>query len=445
MHSRFLLAALFACSCSFDYGKLDGKAKPGDGGIDSMAIPFDGASAILDGALSIPDGSGMVIDSTPRAADGSAETKSTDGSTTAARDSRSAVDDAPMDIGDVGASPADSRAEASDSPSIDGTVDAPAGSPDALAVGATCTSAAQCERGFCVDGVCCENACTGVCTTCNLPENPGRCSPVPAGQDPRDNCPQDLASSCGRDGTCDGAGKCRLLPDGTECASATCTAGTQSSARTCDGSGTCRPATTLACTPYACKGVSCVSSCTSDSDCASSATCQGSVCKKSCNAQGGTVVPHGQTCPASSGAQYLCQDGTCTAIRTTGVCVLTSGQTYKDGSYERDFLVPGELCPSGGTCRDGACCLGCWDGSTCLAGNSVAACGTNGATCDRCTWGCTTFTGPVNNPCGGDYGVTSIAAYQPYCGSSGCYRSSSVTTCCGLSGTATCSPEAGCQ
>jgi hypothetical protein len=426
MRSRFLLAVLLACSCSFDYGKLDGKAKPSDGGIDSTAIAFDGA-------LAIPDGTGTAVDSPLRADDGSAETSGTDGSATTARDARSGVGDGPVDIA------------AADSSSTAGPVDAPTGSTDALAVGATCRSAAQCDRGFCVDGVCCENACTGVCMTCSLPGNPGRCSTVPAGQDPRDNCLQDLSASCGRDGTCDGAGKCHLWPNGTECVSATCTAGAQSSERTCDGSGTCQPATTLACAPYACKGSTCLSSCASDGDCASSTTCQGGICKRSCTAQGGTVVVHGQNCPASSGAQYLCQDGTCTPIRTAGVCVISSGQPYKDGIYERDFVIPGEQCPSGGTCRAGACCVGCWDGSQCLAGNTVAACGTNGATCDRCTWGCATFTGPVNNPCGGDYGVTSIAAYQPYCGSSGCYRSSSVTTCCGSSGTATCSPEAGCQ
>jgi hypothetical protein len=435
MRSRFMLAVLLACSCSFDYGKLDGKAKPDDGGIDSTATAFDGDSAI-------PDGIGTAIDIPLRAADGSGETSAADGSSTTGRDSRSNDADAPTDIGDIrvdGPSPT-----GQDSRTVE--ADAPANSTDAFAVGAACMAPAQCERGFCIDGVCCETVCSGVCTTCNLPDNPGHCSTVPAGQDPRDNCPQDLASSCGRDGTCDGAGKCRLWPDGTECASATCMTGAQSSARTCDGTGACRAATTLACAPYACKGSACLSACTSDGDCASSTTCQGTVCKKSCTAQGGAVVAHGQSCPASSGAQYLCQDGTCTPIRTAGVCVISSGQPYKDGIYERDFVIPGELCPSGGTCRAGACCVGCWDGSQCLAGNTVAACGTNGATCDRCTWGCTTFSGPVNNPCSGAPGVTSVAAYQPICASSGCtHASAAVVTCCGSEGTATCSADVGCQ
>ncbi len=72
--------------------------------------------------------------------------------------------------------------------------------------------------------------------------------------------------------------------------------------------------------------------------------------------------------------------------------------------------------------------------------------GTNGATCDRCTWGCTTFTGPVNNPCSGAAGVTSVAAYQSICASSGCtHASASVVTCCGSAETATCSADVGCQ
>jgi hypothetical protein len=68
-----------------------------------------------------------------------------------------------------------------------------------LAVGAACDSAVQCESGACVDGVCCQTACSGTCQACNLPGTEGVCTPVPAGE-PR-------PGTCER---CDGDGGCEL-------------------------------------------------------------------------------------------------------------------------------------------------------------------------------------------------------------------------------------------
>ncbi len=168
-------------------------------------------------------------------------------------------------------------------------VDGSSPTPDAegqFGVGVACTQASQCERGFCVDGVCCETACTSICTTCNLAGNAGYCSPVPAGTDPKDSCTQDSASTCGRDGTCDGSGGCRLWSSGTECTSASCTAGTATTARTCDGTGTCRGASNMACAPYACKGAACATQCSGNSDCDAGSPisvasyCSGGVCMR---------------------------------------------------------------------------------------------------------------------------------------------------------------------
>ena len=41
-------------------------------------------------------------------------------------------------------------------------------------------------------------------------------------------------------------------------------------------------------------------------------------------------------------------------------------------------------CP-GGTCRGGACCTGCWDGTSCVAGDLDSACGAGGAACAACS------------------------------------------------------------
>ena len=50
--------------------------------------------------------------------------------------------------------------------------------------GATCTDSAQCASSFCVDGVCCGNACLGPCRSCNQPNADGICQPYAQGTDP---------------------------------------------------------------------------------------------------------------------------------------------------------------------------------------------------------------------------------------------------------------------
>ncbi|MBX3249215.1 MAG: putative metal-binding motif-containing protein [Myxococcales bacterium] len=55
--------------------------------------------------------------------------------------------------------------------------------------GDACTSTSQCSGALsCVDGVCCTSSCTGTCVACNVPGNEGTCSPIPAGQDPAEEC-----------------------------------------------------------------------------------------------------------------------------------------------------------------------------------------------------------------------------------------------------------------
>jgi len=154
-------------------------------------------------------------------------------------------------------------------------VDSSAGNP----FGQACTTNDQCASGYCTDGVCCQGPCASVCMVCNLPTSLGQCSMVSAGQDPRDSCPQDLASTCGRDGTCDGSGGCRRWANGTTCASATCVSGTASAARTCDGAGACRPAVNTSCLPYACAGSTCTTQCAGSSDCDANAWCNGTKCQ----------------------------------------------------------------------------------------------------------------------------------------------------------------------
>jgi len=77
--------------------------------------------------------------------------------------------------------------------------------------GAQCSNDAQCGSDHCVDGVCCDTACTGMCLACHLPGSVGTCSPIPVGQNDSTNAPPCLD-------ICDGNGAC-VKDTGTACAS----------------------------------------------------------------------------------------------------------------------------------------------------------------------------------------------------------------------------------
>ncbi|GAB4202678.1 MAG: hypothetical protein OHK0013_16160 [Sandaracinaceae bacterium] len=73
--------------------------------------------------------------------------------------------------------------------------------PD-LPNGEDCTRRGMCISELCVDGVCCESACAGVCESCGIPGRLGECAPYAAGTDPEGECPGMLM--------CDGSGKCEM-------------------------------------------------------------------------------------------------------------------------------------------------------------------------------------------------------------------------------------------
>ena len=92
--------------------------------------------------------------------------------------------------------------------------------------GQTCTDASACASGNCVDGVCCDSACTGTCSSCSLAGRAGKCSPYPAGTDPQGECGKGTGVC---KSTCDGVGACAYPQTAVTCG--TC--------YTCDGMGTC--------------------------------------------------------------------------------------------------------------------------------------------------------------------------------------------------------------
>src|SRR6185312_14487720 len=145
--------------------------------------------------------------------------------------------------------------------------------------GAACGGAGACQSGFCVDGVCCENACNGTCMTCNGVGTQGTCTAQVSGTDLHNECTATASTSCGNDGTCDGAGACRNWGVGTPCGSASCSGATLLPVPTCNGSGSCLAGTPSSCGTYQCNttGASCKNSCTADTDC-NNGFCAAGVC-----------------------------------------------------------------------------------------------------------------------------------------------------------------------
>jgi hypothetical protein len=89
----------------------------------------------------------------------------------------------------------------------------------------TCKEAAQCASGFCVDGVCCNEACTGTCVSCNQAQSPGTCLPVSGAED------EAATEACAGANICtvaaDGQPACKLksgqpCATNAECASGSC-------------------------------------------------------------------------------------------------------------------------------------------------------------------------------------------------------------------------------
>ena len=109
-------------------------------------------------------------------------------------------------------------------------------SPVCGEVGAACGGDGDCNLVHCVDGYCCDSLCSGFCEACNVQGKEGTCSPVPAGKDPAGECDADPASTCGRNGYCDGTGLCQFYGAETTCNDGQdiCTSGDH-----CNGKGAC--------------------------------------------------------------------------------------------------------------------------------------------------------------------------------------------------------------
>jgi hypothetical protein len=252
-----------------------------------------------------------------------------------------------------------------------------------LANGASCTDATACQSGYCVDKVCCDTSCASRCYVCDVANRRGTCLPVPAGEDPDNECDQEAAATCGRDGTCDGKGECRRYTAGFECKPGSCVGSTEQAASTCNGSGTCVPGNTRSCSPNLCMGASCASRCAVTTECQKGFFCDGGKCMvtrangAACGAaeqcSSGFCVD-GVCCNSSCG--QLCQ--ACNLSGTPGTCTpLPDGQGLSDCPAD-----PPSSCMRAGGCDGRGGCRLHPSGTICGAASCTDGVATLAATCN---------------------------------------------------------------
>jgi hypothetical protein len=275
--------------------------------------------------------------------------------------------------------------------------------------GQTCKAAGECKSGQCVDGFCCESACSGACRSCGLASSPGKCTVVGAGNaDPRAICKDAGATSCGQNGRCDGAGACQLYPKTTTCKEESCASNVYTPVSSCDGAGHCVTPALLPCSPFACNGSKCFVACTVTSQCVSPNSCVGGSCGLVNN---GAACSSGNQCKSGFCAQGYCCDKACNGAcqscgltGTLGACTnVATGSSDPSGTCKDQGSTS---CGTNGRCQSGAC-------QKYASGTSCAA-----ATCPG---GTPTFTG--SSTCDGNGKCVTPAARScaPFlCGTGAC-------------------------
>lgn len=199
----------------------------------------------------------------------------------------------------------------------------------ALAV--ACAKDSECTSQACVDGVCCESVCAGVCERCEATS--GKCVAVAAGEDPDEECA--TGDECGNTGACDGARACELVAPGQPCGTDSCVGAAAVSLQRCDGFGTC---TTNAesCGKFACRNGACLTQCMTNDDCS-----PGDVC----NAESGICASSSGKC--SDDVTFIANDGTvqrCEPFACASDGCLTLCKSAAD-------CAPGNKCSADGSCK----------------------------------------------------------------------------------------------
>jgi hypothetical protein len=276
---------------------------------------------------------------------------------------------------------------------------APEASAETLSLdgnGAPCNVSTTCASGHCVDGVCCESACSGTCEACaraSTGQADGTCAPVLAGKDPHRDCADDGSPACGKNGTCDGASACASYT-GAPCTpnpcteDADCTSGHCADGICCDTacSGTCEACTAAkkgsgvdgTCGPVAdgtdpdaeCGAIG-TASCAGNGVCDGANACRSprkgtacapATCVDAVTSSAAAVCGAlGDCTPAeTSCSPYTCDaaSAACKTTCTTAADCAPGGRCEGGACKLKDFGAPcqGDAECTSGHCADGLCC-----------------------------------------------------------------------------------------
>jgi hypothetical protein len=221
------------------------------------------------------------------------------------------------------------------------------GGPALAALGQSCARAADCGSGFCVDGVCCSGACTGICEFCAAEGSTGRCTPV-AGA-PRGGRTACMGTRAPCAGTCDGqdGSRCQYAGAETVCMPATCTDSIARTGSTCNGTGQCHKRLQVDCTA-GCSGTLCANGCSPQRPCPNSQYCAGGRCFT--KQAGGVACAHPEQCQSAA-----CVDGFCCQRQACGSCQACTGAGGTcvpiNTGIDPDTCTDGRTCSAGGTCQ----------------------------------------------------------------------------------------------
>lgn len=227
-------------------------------------------------------------------------------------------------------------------------------------LGGSCTAAAGCESGYCVDGVCCESACDGMCESATCSSS-GECILADVATVCRaaaDAC--DVAETC--TGTSAACPVDQLLGEGTECRPA---ADVCDVAETCDGSSAACPSDALADSATECRAAAGVCDlpelCTGSSAACPSDAVVGTGAEVTCRPSAGacdfteTCDGSGVDCPADEFADDQTACGTYQCTGSAAAC-----PTFCSSHAE---------CATGAMCVSNACVFGRWAFTTSVGNN----------------------------------------------------------------------------
>jgi hypothetical protein len=294
------------------------------------------------------------------------------------------------------------------------------------ATGQTCDDNGDCASSHCVDGICCNTACGGLCESCLAADTggtDGTCAPIPSGSDPDNECTAQSQSTCGTTGLCSGSGTCAFWSSSTPCGSTqSCSGGIETKQDYCNGAGTCIDNGTVACAPYSCGTTACAVTCSISNPCNPGYYCD-------TNNQCQALKPNGTTCVNDNECTSAqCTDNVCCNVACGGTCQ-SCLQMYTGVQNGQCAAIPDNADPQNectaqapSTCGTTGVCNGA---SACKLHPPATPCGSSQS--------CVGSTQTNQDTCNGagtciDNGTTNCSPYT--CNTSSCFTSCSQQTQC---------------